>query len=144
MVWVVHRKLIKFSNIRKQWRISCSPRSYMIAIIMQMTILNQHSKRRVLICRFLWFSGGSHSVMCKTLLHAAEFRDLVTLKHQHSGRSLSSPCQIPRLLPVFPTDALLFIKPPEVYRQDYMYSCVNTVALLTTAVWIFEISNWIE
>jgi len=42
---------------------------------------------------------------------------------------LSSVRQILRLFQVFLTEALIFIKPPEVYRQAYVYSWVNIVAL---------------
>ena len=42
------------------------------------------------------------------------------------GQPLSSPHQIPRLFQVFPTEALIFIKPSEVHRTAYMYSWVNT------------------
>jgi len=44
--------------------------------------------------------------------------------------TLSSPHPIPWFFPEFPTEALIFIKPSEVYRQAYMYSGVNIVALL--------------
>jgi len=46
------------------------------------------------------------------------------------GWPLSSHRQSPRLFQVFPTETLIFIKPPEVYRQAYMYSWVNIAALL--------------
>jgi len=36
-----------------------------------------------------------------------------------------------QFFPVFPVEALIFIKLPEVYRQAYVYSWVNTVALLS-------------
>jgi len=42
---------------------------------------------------------------------------------------LCSPCQIPWLFHISPIEALTFIKPPEVYRQAYVYSWVNTVVL---------------
>ena len=44
--------------------------------------------------------------------------------------AISGPRQIPQFFQVFPTEALIFIKPPEVHRQTYMYSWVNIVALL--------------
>jgi len=40
-----------------------------------------------------------------------------------SGRLLFSPHQISRFFQVFPTEALIFIKPLEVYRQAYLYTC---------------------
>ena len=51
-------------------------------------------------------------------------------KKHHPGWPLSSSDQIPSLLQVFLTEALIFIKPPEVYRQAYVYFWVNIVALL--------------
>jgi len=45
-------------------------------------------------------------------------------------RTLSSPRQIPQLSPVFPTEVLISIKPPETHRQAYVYSWVNIVVLL--------------
>ena len=37
-----------------------------------------------------------------------------------SRRLLSRPHEIPRLFPVFPTEALVFIKPSQVYKQAYV------------------------
>ena len=42
---------------------------------------------------------------------------------------LSNPRQIHGLFQVFPTEALIFIKPPEVYRHACVYAWVNTEAL---------------
>jgi len=47
-----------------------------------------------------------------------------------AGQPLSIPDKIPLLFHLFPTEILISIKPPEIYRQAYVYSWVNIVAIL--------------
>jgi len=39
-----------------------------------------------------------------------------------AGQPLSIPYKIPLLFHLFPTEILISIKPPEIYRQAYVYS----------------------
>ena len=57
--------------------------------------------------------------------------DIQHVKKLAAWWPLSSPRQIPWLFPVFPTETLMFIKPPEIYRQTYVYSWVNTDVALS-------------
>ena len=50
-------------------------------------------------------------------------------KHRVATVQSSNSLIFPRLFRVFPTEALIFIKPPEIYIQAYMYSWVNTVSV---------------
>ena len=55
---------------------------------------------------------------------------LASSRNTNTLQSSSNSLTFPKLLQVFPTESLIFIKPPEVYRQAYVYSWVNIVALL--------------
>jgi len=70
------------------------------------------------------FTSAATSQTVKVLLVSSLTYRVATFQ------SFTNPLTFPRLFQVFLTAALLFIKSSEVYRQAYVYSWVNIVAIL--------------